>query len=153
MGRHEQLIEQWFTERARPGEAFTGWGVLMEPPSPNHTPQGAARRELTDALGLDPNLRLLAGHTNLFGAVSTQRLVLGRQGGWRFTPKEELLSLDRSSFHLSWWDRRQLGPDWRHLVLRVTDGTWWDTTCLVHDRHNSDGFIRALGDNAVHLER
>jgi len=154
MSRQQQLIERWFSERARPGEVFTGWGVLAQyPGNPAHSSaRGETRRRYVEALGLDPHARLLAGHAHPFGAVSTQRLVLGRQGGFRFTPKEELLSLERTSFQLLWWDEQRPGPDERQLVLRVADGSWWDTSSVRHDNHNSDSFIGALGDNAVHVE-
>lgn len=154
MSRYERLITQWFTERARPGETFVGWGVLAEPPGNPHFSSGdaMARSPHLDALGLDPDRRILAGHTNLFGAESTHRLVLGSQGGIRFKPKAELASLERSRFQLLWWDRSELGPDTRHVIIRVADGTWWDTSTLVHESFNADGFIRALGDNAVRVE-
>ncbi|MEZ5272062.1 MAG: hypothetical protein R2694_07105 [Ilumatobacteraceae bacterium] len=98
---------------------------------------------MVEQLGLDPGRRLLPGVTDPFAAVSDQRLVLGRQGGFRFTPKDELLSLERPAFRLLWWDETHPGPDERHVVIQVADGTWWDTSSVVHDGYNSAGFLYA----------
>jgi len=161
VSRHERLIRAWFEERARPGEAFVDWGVLARYPQADHASFSAAeghRIRLADArgarlaaAGVVPESRVLPGVTDPFAAVSDQRLILGRSGGFRFTPREELLSLDRPTFRVLWWDEPQPGPDKRHLIVQVDDGRWWDTSSLVHDNVNADAFLAALGPNAVHL--
>lgn len=163
MARQERLIRDWFAARARPGETYLGWGLLSKYPNPTINRAGnavaavrgehrrAQRQAMVEQLGLDPGRRLLPGVTDPFAAVSDQRLVLGRQGGFRFTPKDELLSLERPAFRLLWWDETHPGPDERHVVIQVADGTWWDTSSVVHDGYNSAGFLHALGANAVQV--
>lgn len=112
--------------------------------------RAAARRSLIDRFGLDPARRLLPGVTDPFVAVSDQRMILGRQGGFRFKPKDELLSLERSAFRVVWWDEAHPGPDERHIVVQISDGGWWDTSSIVSDNYNSNALLQALGPNAVH---
>jgi hypothetical protein len=155
MRRQERLIREWFDQRAQPGEALAGWGLLANYPSNPNQPSGRGmqRREYVEAAGLDPDRRLLPGVTHPFAAVSNERLLLGRQGGFRFNPKEELLSLHRSTFVVRWWDEQHPGPDERHVVVEVSDGTWWDTSTVINDNHNTHGLFDALGANAVRVDR
>jgi hypothetical protein len=113
--------------------------------------RAAARDERLDLAGLAPGGRILPGVSEPFAAVSDQRLLLGRQGGFRFRPKEELLTVERPMLRVLWWDEPQPGPDKRYLIVQVSDGRWWDASCAVHETWNSNGFITALGENAIEV--
>lgn len=151
MSKSGGAIAAWFAGHARPGEQLVTWVVLGYAKPPDQ----AGRNPMDELLalsGLSERDQLLRGEQQGFAAITDRRVLVGSRGGvFGFKPKNLLLDEPIDTFHLQWFDQRQMVANERHLLFRFGDTRYVRSSAMVHERTNADAFIAALGARAVNV--
>ncbi len=153
VSKTEARFEEWVAQVAGPGEPMVSWITLGYPTNPS---DGGGRSAMDDHLagrGLDPARQIGRGHQQLVAAITDSQLLIGSVGGF-FTvkPKELLAIAPIASCRVEWWDQPQLGTDQRHLLF-LLGPDWVRTSARIDERANTESFVHALGERAIHLPR
>lgn len=153
MSREADLVTEWVTAQATPGEAFLSWVLLYY----GKAVRGSGRNMMTEYLetrGLDPARQVAFGEQQAFAALTTTTMRLGLYGGmFRFKPKSLVAATGAAGFRLEWWDQEQFPVTERHMLMLYDDGTWSRHSAMVNDRGNAEAFVAALGTRAVRVSR